>query len=323
MQEFTRYKDTRTAANPLVTLVLCSYNQSTFVSDAINAADRVRSFVDAELLFIDDGSSDDSFNNAIRFLEASSNYFVVTKKNQGLVHSLNTALNLARGKLVIFIAVDDRLLAEGVVDACTRLNGEDRAVFFIANATYFGEKLKPYPVYSDTHYQFLQAASSLRTPVLPSSLPAPLLLQATVFRTDYLRSLGGWDSDVILDDLPLFLKMFSKISSSKLEFLYDLQITLCEYRQHGNNSSKKNLRLYGLYEQCILRYCDSSTHQFELANAIGIYVLNSIRQGNIKVVLILLKKAFSYRVVGLTVTLIFRRIYRKIKYKICAGDSRV
>ncbi|WP_374542843.1 glycosyltransferase family 2 protein [Flavobacterium sp.] len=321
--DFLICKDLRSQEDPMISLILCSYNQGEFVNEGVAAAEEVRKVLNAEIIFIDDGSKDESFKNALASLESSNNYFVGTKKNCGLVHSLNLGLKMARGKYSIFLAIDDKLVVEGVSTACRQLEIIDQAGFFIANAMYFGEGIERNPVYKQQHLSFFRTPINELKPITPSKLPPPLLIQATVFRTKFLINLGGWHSDVILDDLPLFLRIFSKDLVAGQDFLYDLKVNLCEYRQHGNNSHVNVLRIYNLYEECIFRYCDPASHKIELSSAIGMYLLNSIRLLNWRAAFSLLKKAIQYRVLFNALLNAFERLLAKLKNKVFVGDSGV
>lgn len=319
--EFLRCHDVRIPAQPELTLVVCCYNQSAYVQEAIVAAERVRAAVDSELLFIDDGSTDESFELALHALASSENYLIATKRNCGLVHSLNTGLGLARGRLILFIAADDRLLAQGVVAACRHLNAQAGARFFLANALYFGDGIKTRPVYREEHGRYFESAPDLRFPIVPSRLPAPLLLQATIFRTGFLRSIGGWDADVVLDDMSMFLRIFSVGPIAGSDFLYDLKLMLSEYRQHVGNTSRRVVYQFQIYEQCILKYCNADVQRAELAHALGTYLLYGIRQRDRGAITVLLRAAARYNAIGKTLREVVRRVLRRTIRDVTASGT--
>jgi glycosyltransferase involved in cell wall biosynthesis len=311
--DFIRYQDSRRPERPKLTIVVCSYNQAAYIPEAIGAAEKVRDSIDAELLFIDDGSSDDSYQEAVSVLAHLDNCLVATKANRGLVHSLNAGLQLARGELIVFIAADDRLLWQGVEEACRRMEVNVDMWAFFGNGLYFGDAITPYPVYGRHHSRYFDSMPEERGAVVPSRLPAPLLLQATVFRTVFLRSIGGWHIDVTLDDLPLFLRIFAERPVAGIEFLYDLGLMLCEYRLHRGNTSRRVLYQFKNYEQCILRYCEAWALHGEVAEALGTYMLYGIRQGNLEAVLELLRTSCDYRILWLTLGAIVKKALRKAK----------
>lgn len=311
--DFLCAEDRRTGTHPLLTLVLCSYKQAPFVHDAVAAAKRVQELVDAELLFIDDGSQDESFTAAREALSASSNYLALSKANRGLVHSLNLGLELARGQYIIFIAADDKLCPAGVQQALRRLQECPSARFFLGNATYFGDRVRPRAVYGKRHAHYLRMPAGSRPVVTPSTLPAPLLLQATVFEKVYLRKMNGWDADVMLDDLAMFLRMFKEAPQAGQDFLYDLDLVLADYRLHPGGNSRRLENQYMMIEQCVSRYCPPELYPHEISAALATYTLNAIRQADRATLRFMLATAFTQKVVMRTVFALVGRAAAKGK----------
>lgn len=96
---------TRTAKNPLVTVLMPVYNAGATVAEAIESI-LDQSFTDFEFLIIDDGSTDGSskviksYNDPRIVLESNS-------QNLGVVKTLNKGLQMARGVYVARMDGDD------------------------------------------------------------------------------------------------------------------------------------------------------------------------------------------------------------------------
>ena len=90
--------------NPLISIIITNYNYGRFLAEAIESA-LAQTWQDREILFIDDGSTDDSVDIARRYPIT-----VLTQKNYGVCIARNNALSLARGEYVMFLDADDRLV---------------------------------------------------------------------------------------------------------------------------------------------------------------------------------------------------------------------
>lgn len=88
---------------PLVSVVIPSYNYAHFVTGAVESA-LAQTFPDREVIVVDDGSTDDTrdrlapFEGKIRYLH---------QENRGLSAARNTGIRAARGALVAFLDSDD------------------------------------------------------------------------------------------------------------------------------------------------------------------------------------------------------------------------
>ncbi|MFZ1705221.1 MAG: glycosyltransferase family A protein [Saprospiraceae bacterium] len=92
--------------NPLVSIVVPSYNHAPFVADCIKSIVS-QDFKDFELIVIDDGSKDES-PSILKTLQQTYGFQLLLNKNQGLAKTLNQGFrDLAKGKYLTFCASDD------------------------------------------------------------------------------------------------------------------------------------------------------------------------------------------------------------------------
>lgn len=96
--------------NPLVSIILTSYNYSAYINTAIDSVIN-QSYKNWELIIIDDGSTDNSLNIINEYIAKYSNkIFLFThanNSNQGIKLSLELAFTKIKGKYCAFIDSDD------------------------------------------------------------------------------------------------------------------------------------------------------------------------------------------------------------------------
>jgi glycosyltransferase involved in cell wall biosynthesis len=102
-------------ANPLVSTIVLSYNQSRFVLETLESV-KAQTYKATQLIIVDDCSLDDSVATIDHWLQESGIHceFIRHKKNQGICKSLNEALAVANGKYISMVASDDVWLSDKI-----------------------------------------------------------------------------------------------------------------------------------------------------------------------------------------------------------------
>lgn len=91
--------------NKLVTQIMCYYNEKKYLKDAINSILN-QSYVNWELILIDDGSNDESRDIAESFQDDRIVH-IHNEENHGLAWCRNQGLSLAKGEYIGFVDADD------------------------------------------------------------------------------------------------------------------------------------------------------------------------------------------------------------------------
>ncbi len=95
------------ATRPTVTVLMPAYNAEAFVGEAVGGI-LYQSFSDYEFLIIDDGSTDETGAILRAYAEKDNRIVIVAHdKQQGLIHTLNHGLDLARGRYIARQDADD------------------------------------------------------------------------------------------------------------------------------------------------------------------------------------------------------------------------
>jgi glycosyltransferase involved in cell wall biosynthesis len=113
---------TATPVRGLVSVIVASYNHAKFLPARIEGLLQ-QSYLNVEILVIDDGSPDDSVSVLRRYADAPNLVLIEREVNGGWVTVSNQGVALARGEFVIFANCDDdcdpQLIAR-LVDAMNR-----------------------------------------------------------------------------------------------------------------------------------------------------------------------------------------------------------
>ena len=92
---------------PLISVVMPTYNSIRFIRESIESILN-QTFVDFELIIIDDGSTDGSSEIIADYKKYDNRIYVCTNpKNLGIVASLNRGLSCARGQYIARMDSDD------------------------------------------------------------------------------------------------------------------------------------------------------------------------------------------------------------------------
>lgn len=227
---------------PLVTVIVPSYNHEQYVSRAIESV-VAQSYRNIELIAIDDGSKDRSVQ-ILTGLADKHGFTFIARENRGLARTLNDGIALAQGKYISFVASDDYYYSHRIENAVRQLEKSSAKVACVYCDGHIvdeaGRKLglfghrHPRPLFGST-YDNLVVGNWI--PGIGVTFKAELLKQ---FR---------FDERFMIEDHTLFLRMF-KGGERDLLFYKDLGFA---YRWHGDNVSKPGM-LMDKENQLIERY---------------------------------------------------------------------
>src|SRR5437867_5472885 len=158
-----------------ISVIVCCYNDGRCLRQALDSLVQQTLARDQfELVFVNDGSSDDTDSIALSFQETLDLKYLKNGLNQGLPASCNVALRHASGKYTIRLDADD--VFEPVIL-------EKMSIVLGSNETEL--------VYSD-RLEFLDASGETRYVRLGEFSVFKLIACGTMFLTDRLREIGGY-----------------------------------------------------------------------------------------------------------------------------------
>lgn len=240
-----------TKTPPLISILIPCFNHAAFL-EALMLSIWRQPCAGLEIILVDDGSSDQSHEIALALAQSSPvTMQVIRQSNQGINTALNRALAQASGTYTAIIASDD-LFADDRFSAQVGLIETRPALHLVyGNGRYWRHGQLGQRVHGEDMQRLLHGSPQVIRDYLVTHVPA-LFIQSCLFRTDFLRRIGGFDASLLADDWPLNIRMFSCLAAD--EFAY-VDEDVFYYRQHGSSSHRN----YMLHARRILEVIEKFT----------------------------------------------------------------
>ena len=251
---------------PLVTVIVTSYNHQEFVAECILSIIR-QTYKNIELIVIDDGSPDES-QDIIRALADEYDFQFVEQENQGLATVLNNGIELAKGKYFISIGSDDACMLDRIEKQVCFMESSENVAICAGNYLVIDENgipkkrqnfSRPRELTFDDIY--LHSDSGIKAPT-------------AMIRTDILRSVGGYDPNIRLEDIYMWLKI-----TRTGENAYVLGDVLAYYRKHGGNQSRDMCFMADSLEAIYGEYREHPQYEKTISTLLINLFVKSVRRG--------------------------------------------
>lgn len=192
---------------PMVTLVVPAFNEGLVIQPAVRSL-LVLDYPNYEIIVIDDGSTDDTYEKAMVVARESKDVpvRVVTKRNGGKAQALNTGMSLARGEFVLNMDGDTKL-SGNTLRVCIKHFENPRIGAVAGNVKVLNRENLWSRIQALEYVEGLamarKAQSFMRT---VNIIPGPL----GMFRKSVLQQVGGYDHDTFAEDCDLTLKLLMR-----------------------------------------------------------------------------------------------------------------
>lgn len=225
----TRSQTVRSAVAPTVSIVIPAHNAGPYVEDAMRAM-LAQTWTDFELIIIDDGSTDDTYE--ILGTIATEDQRVRLLKNEqniGLIATLNRGLSVATGKYIARMDADDYSPPERLALQIAYLESHEKTVAVGSNGQFFGTKTGAVSV--------PQRAHAVRTRLVFDN---PILHSSILMRREWLAERGiQYRSHVPhSEDYDFWVQIVE--AGGEIE---NLPERLLHYRIHGTNVTQTKRQL--------------------------------------------------------------------------------
>lgn len=222
--------------NPLVSIILPTYNHGTFLKSAIESI-REQDYLNLELIIINDGSTDDS-DQILRNLSSDSRIIIINQENQGLPNSLNNGFKVANGDFLTWTSADNVLAPDCISKLITAANensniglvySDFQAIDEIGNQISGGNPWRIYDRDKNT-----KSVIRLKQPhMMYKSIPINYVGPYFLYRAQLAQILTRYANVPGLEDWEFWLRMqlitnFKHFATDGLRY---------QYRVHANSMS--------------------------------------------------------------------------------------
>lgn len=243
-------------APPRVSVIIIVFNGETYLAEAIDSV-LGQSFVDFELLIVDDGSTDASREISTRYVEAYPGRVRLLRHpdgaNRGMSATRNLGLAHARGELVAFLDADDVWVPSKLADQVAILGREPSAGMVYGRALIWHDwrpdaaerdfvydlGVEPDEIYQPPHLFHLQLKNVYQTPTSSGSL----------LRKSLIDQVGGFEAAFkgMFEDQVFYAKALLAAPT------YVADATWFKYRQHETSATATSAAA-GADDRARLRY---------------------------------------------------------------------
>lgn len=215
-----------------VSIIIPFFNSGEFIDEAICSAEKAAEGFKAEIIIVDDGSTEPLSADRLQGIEKDGKYIVLHRPNGGPAAARNTGVKKSTGEFILFLDSDNKLRPEYLKSCLPLLQSDPKVGVVYSNASFFGEAV--------ARKSFTSRPFNSYDLLLDNYIDVCSLIRRRTF-----EEAGGFDEEreiIGYEDWDLWIR----ISATPWKFVY-LPETLFDYRLRKNSvitvaSSEENYR---------------------------------------------------------------------------------
>ncbi|SHH30705.1 glycosyltransferase [Thermosipho atlanticus] len=195
---------------PFVSVIIPTWNEEEVIENTIRTVEN-SSYKNIEIIVIDDNSTDNTFNIAKNLENEFSNLKVLLKKGRkGKPQSINEAMEIAKGDIILLIDADARIPKNYISSHIFCFSNEKVHMIF-TNFEAYNFKFKPVHIIQEIYFNFVKA-------IFYSNIFVKMIFMGNgvFFRRDLLEKILPVDPETLVDDF----SMATKLSKMKVKEYY-------------------------------------------------------------------------------------------------------
>ena len=209
----------------LLSIVIPCYNQAHFLGESIASA-LAQDYAPVEIVVVDDGSTDDTSEVAARHPSVRC----LRQPNRGLPAARNAGWQASKGRYVVFLDADDRLLPHAATVGVAALTARPDAALAAGLEQRIATDGSPLPTPRRPRVDSDHYASLVRR--------CWIVVATAIYRRDALVVVGGFDERLrFAEDYDLYLRLAQRFP------IVDHYTEVSEYRQHTGTLSRNIERM--------------------------------------------------------------------------------
>lgn len=191
---------------PLVSIIVPAYNEE------VNAVRTLKSLLqqnypNLQVIFVDDGSKDETFASVSTAFETETRVKVFTKQNGGKASALNYGIGHADGDYLVCIDADTQLKEDAVTELMKKFDN-DVHVGAVAGNVKVGNEINMLTRWQSIEYITSQNFDRRAFDLLNCITVVPGAIGA--FRKEAIRWAGGFTTDTLAEDCDLTMRLLRK-----------------------------------------------------------------------------------------------------------------
>lgn len=209
--------------------IICPcYNQAHYLESAIQSV-QAQIYKQWELLIVDDGSTDHTFNLAQKYAKNDSRIKIIQQSNRGLSAARNVGIKHASAKFLHFLDADDMIFPNAYDVIARKIHKNPEVSLWICSYTYFDE--------GDFHSRFFSENRLNPETIIKFNQAPPV---AYFLKSSLINELGNFDESLkSCEDWDLWLRVAK--SGHQIRTISEL---LVRYRYVSSSMSKNAKVMY-------------------------------------------------------------------------------
>ena len=218
---------------PTVSVIIPTYNRAAYLLEAIESV-RAQTFLDYEILVVDDGSIDDTHQRLQLYIDQNLVQYTY-QENQGPSVARNRGIQLAAGKYIAFLDSDDLFLPTKLEKQVPILEQSPEIVMVHSGYTRVDEQMQV------LGYRCPDRLSGWVYPNILLDWSVMIATPTVLVRTAVLRDLGGFDESMWRSqDLDLWRRI------ARFHPIAVLPEPTCKVRHHAGSQSSQRAGLHAV-----------------------------------------------------------------------------
>jgi alpha-1,3-rhamnosyltransferase len=231
---------------PLVSVIIPAYNHALYVERAISSVLN-QTYKNIELIVIDDGSIDDTWNEINRIHQKSGGKFkIFTQSNKGVSITLNLGVAKSSGIYIALLASDDYYV-EDKIERQVKLFLESHDTVGLVHSSAFMDYGDPESIVSLTGSYIPAVGDNIFYMLVEQG--ARVVAPTVMFKRIAYDSVQGFDENLIAEDVDFYVALAAKGWS----FGYDSKPLVYKTEVEGSLGSRIEV-LHDVHFQILNKY---------------------------------------------------------------------
>ena len=190
---------------PLVSIIVPAYNEEINSVRTVNSL-LMQDYPNLQVIFVDDGSKDNTYKNVSEAFRDVSNVFVYTQPNGGKASALNLGVEIADSEYVVCIDADTQLKADAVSQLMKKFySSDEKEVGAVAGNVKVGNEINMITRWQSIEYITSQNFDRRAFDLLNCITVVPGAIGA--FKKEAVIKSGGFTTDTLAEDCDLTMRL--------------------------------------------------------------------------------------------------------------------